>query len=52
LKVVGALLLLWIGIKLLQPEDDDAHGNIEEQHPPVGAIKTIIIADAVMSLTT
>ncbi len=25
LKLVGALLLLWIGIKLLQPEDDGDH---------------------------
>ncbi|MNR19049.1 Integral membrane protein TerC family protein [compost metagenome] len=50
LKVVGALLLLWIGIKLLQPEDDDAHGNIEGSTHLWGAIKTIIIADAVMSL--
>ena len=28
LKVVGGLLLMWIGIKLLMP-DDDAHGNIQ-----------------------
>lgn len=50
LKVIGALLLLWIGIKLLQPEQDDAHGNIEGSAHLWGAIKTIIIADAVMSL--
>ena len=49
LKLVGALLLLWIGIKLLQPEDD-AHGNIEGATTLAGAIKTIVIADAVMSL--
>ena len=28
LKIVGALLLLWIGVKLLQSEDDD-HDNVE-----------------------
>ena len=28
LKLVGAILLSWIGIKLLVPQDDDAHGNI------------------------
>lgn len=50
LKVVGALLLLWIGVKLLQPEDDDAHGNVEGSANLLGAIKTIIVADAVMSL--
>lgn len=50
LKIVGACLLVWIGIKLLQPEDDgDAH-NIDASTTLVGAIKTIIVADAVMSL--
>ena len=48
LKVVGALLLLWIGVKLLLPEDD--HSNVEGSTSLWGAIKTIIIADAVMSL--
>lgn len=50
LKVVGAALLLWIGVKLLLPEDDDGHGNIEGSTSLWGAVKTIIIADAVMSL--
>jgi YjbE family integral membrane protein len=50
LKVAGALLLLWIGIKLLQPEDDDGHANVAGSTHLLGAIKTIIVADAVMSL--
>lgn len=50
LKVVGALLLLWIGVKLLQPEDDDSHANVEGSTHLLGAIKTIVVADAVMSL--
>ena len=50
LKVVGALLLLWIGVKLLLPEEDDGHGNIEGSTHLLGAIKTIVVADAVMSL--
>jgi YjbE family integral membrane protein len=51
LKIVGALLLLWIGVKLLLPEDDGGgHANIEGSTHLFGAIKTIIIADAVMSL--
>jgi len=51
LKLVGALLLLWIGIKLILPEDE-AHGegNIRAEAHLWGAIKTIIIADFVMSL--
>ncbi|QDF96344.1 hypothetical protein CJ010_07235 [Azoarcus sp. DD4] len=50
LKLVGALLLLWIGVKLMQPEDEDGHGNIEGSTHLFGAIKTIVVADAVMSL--
>ncbi len=50
LKIVGGLLLLWIGIKLLQPEEEDGHGNIDGGTHLLGAIRTIIIADAVMSL--
>ena len=49
LKIVGALLLLWIGIKLLQPEDE-SHGDVAAATSLAGAIKTIIVADAVMSL--
>lgn len=51
LKLVGALLLLWIGIKLILPEDE-AHGegNIKAEAHLWGAVKTIIIADFVMSL--
>lgn len=49
LKIIGALLLLWIGIKLLQPEEG-AHDSIEGSTNLLGAIKTIIIADVVMSL--
>lgn len=49
LKVVGGLLLLWIGIKLLLPEDD-AHDKIKGGASVLAAVKTIIIADFVMSL--
>jgi YjbE family integral membrane protein len=48
LKVVGAALLLWIGVGLLKGNDDGsdlkAHANL------ASAIKTIIVADLVMSL--
>ncbi len=49
LKVVGALLLVWIGVKLLIPEDE-GHGNVEGSATLWKAVKTIIIADFVMSL--
>jgi predicted tellurium resistance membrane protein TerC len=48
IQIVGCLLLLWIGIKLLLPEDDE--GNIKESANFWEAVKTIIIADIVMSL--
>lgn len=48
LKLVGAALLLWIGVGLLKGGDDNndlaAHSNL------AAAIKTIIVADLVMSL--
>ena len=50
LKIVGALLLLWIGVKLLQPEPEGSAHEINASTTLIGAIKTIIIADAVMSL--
>ena len=49
LKIVGALLLLWIGVKLLQPEADDDH-SISSSDKLWGAVKTVIIADLVMSV--
>lgn len=49
LKLAGALLLLWIGIKLLIPEDDH-HGNITASQSVWAAVKTILVADFVMSL--
>jgi YjbE family integral membrane protein len=48
LKIVGGLLLFWIGIKLLVPEEDDADINASDHM--LTAIKTILIADLVMSL--
>ncbi len=50
LKLVGALLLIWIGIKLILPEDEHSGNNIQAETRLFGAVKTIIIADFVMSL--
>src|SRR5512143_3463588 len=48
LKIVGSLLLFWIGIKLLVPEEDEA--DISASDNLMVAIRTILIADLVMSL--
>ena len=50
IKLVGAVLLLWIGIKLLIPEEEHEGANIKADTHLWGAIKTIIVADFVMSL--
>jgi YjbE family integral membrane protein len=49
LKLVGAALLLWIGVKLLMP-DDEAHANIQGSDKLWAAVKTVILADLVMSV--
>ncbi len=48
-KIVGALLLVWIGIKLLREEGGDDH-DIHAADHLFGAIRTIVVADAVMSI--
>ena len=48
LKLVGSVLLLWIGVKLLVPEDEGEEVSAGENM--LQAIKTILIADLVMSL--
>lgn len=50
LKIVGALLLLWIGVKLIAPDDEDPHGNIQGSDKLWAAVKTVIVADLVMSV--
>lgn len=49
LKIVGAVLLLWIGVKLLQPEAEDDH-NVSSSDKLWAAVKTVIVADLVMSI--
>lgn len=48
LKLAGGALLLWIGVKLLVDEDEEA--KIKAHNNIWAAIWTIIVADAVMSL--
>ena len=49
LKLVGGVLLLWIGVKLLA-DDDDAHTEIHASDRLLAAIKTIMVADLIMSV--
>ena len=49
LQIIGGLLLLWIGIQLLS-EDDEGDGPAKEHGNLMAAVRTILIADLVMSL--
>lgn len=49
LKLVGAALLMWIGVKLLVPEDE-GHSDIQGADRLWAAVKTVVIADLVMSV--
>ena len=48
LKAVGSVLLVWIGIQLMV--DEGGEGHIKEAGNLLCAIKTILVADLVMSL--
>jgi len=49
LQIVGGLLLLWIGYQLLS-EGDEEEGEAKEYGTMGAAIRTILLADLVMSL--
>lgn len=49
LKLCGGILLLWIGVQLLIPENENGP-NIRSTDHLFGTIRTIIVADLVMSL--
>lgn len=49
LKVIGALLLVWIGVQLLAPEEEGST-EVQGSEHLWGAVKTIILADLVMSV--
>jgi YjbE family integral membrane protein len=50
LKLAGAVLLLWIGIQLLLPAGEDDGSGAKASGHLMGAVRTILIADLVMSL--
>ena len=49
LKVVGGVLLLWIGIKLIIQEEGDDH-SVQASERLWSAVRTVIVADLVMSV--
>ncbi|HEV7575876.1 MAG TPA: TerC family protein [Caldimonas sp.] len=48
LKLVGALALLWIGVQLLV--DTEEEGEVKAEGTMAAAIRTILVADLVMSI--
>ena len=50
LKVAGGLLLLWIAVKLILPNDDHAEGSVKAGDTLLRAVWLVTVADIVMSL--
>jgi YjbE family integral membrane protein len=50
LKLIGGVLLLWVAVKLVVPEDDHGEGKIEASENLWRAVWIIAVADIVMSL--
>ena len=50
LKLIGAALLMWIGVQLLVPEEEGQEEKFKAHSSLLAAIRTILIADLVMSL--
>jgi YjbE family integral membrane protein len=48
LKIIGALLLFWIGVQLMLSDDGDS--NVKSHGTMMAAVRTILIADLVMSV--
>lgn len=50
LKLVGGVLLIWIGVKLLTEEEEEGEGKIKAHGTLLAAVGTITVANTVMSL--
>jgi YjbE family integral membrane protein len=50
LKIVGGLLLVWIGIKLIAEEDGEGSTDVQASDRLMSAVRTVVIADLVMSI--
>src|SRR5437899_2252555 len=49
IKLIGGIVLFWIGVKLLA-SDDDSHAEVAASARLLTAIRTVIVADLVMSV--
>ena len=49
-KIVGGALLVWIGVKLMMPDDEGDHSVVDASDKLWAAVKTVILADLVMSI--
>ncbi len=49
-EVIGGLLLLWIGVGLLKAEDEEENSASVARQGMMAAVRTILLADLVMSL--
>ena len=50
LKIVGGVLLVWIGVKLIAEEEGDGGHEVQASDRLLAAVRTVIIADIVMSI--
>jgi YjbE family integral membrane protein len=50
LKIIGGALLVWIGIKLIAEEDGEGGHDVQGSDRMLAAIRTVVIADLVMSI--
>lgn len=50
LKLVGGVLLLWVAVKLIVPDEDEGEGKIQAAENLWRAVRIVAIADIVMSL--
>lgn len=50
LKIIGGILLVWIGIKLIGEEDGEGSPDVQASDRLLAAVRTVIVADLVMSI--
>jgi YjbE family integral membrane protein len=50
LKIIGGVLLVWIGIKLIAEDEGEGGPDVQASDRLLAAVRTVIIADIVMSI--
>jgi YjbE family integral membrane protein len=50
LKIIGGVLLVWIGIKLIAEDEGEGGPDVQASDRLLAAVRTVIIADVVMSI--